>query len=80
MCEASPGHDRDMRYLGHSRISGVTLVVTHYNVDMEPYETISFTQAGTPIKHYRHQAKHKTFNPKFIMAIKNVGMEDGIAN
>jgi hypothetical protein len=35
------------------------------------------SQAGTPVEQYRHRSNHKTFNSKFILSTRNVGMEDG---
>jgi hypothetical protein len=34
-------------------------------------EAISYIQAGTPVE--RYQLTHKTFNPIFILSIRNAG-------
>ena len=62
------------------KINKVTLAVTHYTEDMEPEETTSCVQAGTPVKKQRPQPTYKTFSTKFILSTSNVGMGKGAAN
>ena len=55
---------------------GVTLAETHSSEDMEPDEATPYTQAESPVEQKGHQSTHKTFNPKFVLRIRNAGTED----
>jgi hypothetical protein len=55
----------------------MTLAVTNYIEDIKPKEATSCSQAGTSMEQKRHQLTHKTFNPKFILSIRNAGSGDG---
>jgi hypothetical protein len=55
---------------------GVTLAETHSSEDMEPDEATTYSQAGSPVEQKGHQSTHKTFNPKFVLRIRNAGTED----
>jgi hypothetical protein len=54
-----------------------TNAVTHNTGAMEPEKTTSCSQAGTSVEGERHHPTHKTFNPKFILCIRNAGTGDG---
>jgi hypothetical protein len=51
--------------------------MTHSIEDMEPEEATSCIQAGTLVEPQRHQPTHKTFNPKFILSTRNLGIGEG---
>ena len=57
----------------------VSLAVTHNIRYMELEEVItSCSQGGTPMERFGQLPTHKTFNPKFILSIRNAGAGDGV--
>ena len=75
---ASPERDRETWDKGGTQESNrVFLAVTHYSMDIEPEETSSCSQAGTPMEPYGYQSTHKTINPKLILSTRNAGTGDG---
>jgi hypothetical protein len=54
----------------------VTSAVTHSTRDMEPKETTSCSQAGTPVAPQGHKPTNKTFNPQILLFTRNVGLQD----
>ena len=55
---------------------GVTLAMAYNTGDIEPL----VASQDTKWSNRDNQLTHKTFNPKFILSTRNIGMGDGAGN
>ena len=53
---------------------GVMLADTPSSWEIEPEEVTYCSQAEPPVKQYEYNPTHKTFDPIFILSIKNAGL------
>ena len=73
----SQGCARDMGYKGcYQESMRMILVETHNSQVMEPEEDTSYSQRGPPPPSggIRTPPTHKTFCPKVILSIRNIGL------
>lgn len=53
----------------------MTLAERLKSTDEEPEEATFCSESGPPVKRQEHQPINKTFDPKFILSLRNAGME-----
>jgi hypothetical protein len=52
--------------------------VIHSIKGMNPGETVSCGQAGTPVERYEQQPTHKTIDPKLLLSTRNAGIRERV--
>jgi hypothetical protein len=55
----------------------VTLAKMPNRGNIEPKETTSSSQTGSPVDRWRHKSTYKTFDPKLFLSKRNAGTKNG---